>query len=373
VFPRRCFLSENVILAHTEWGTPMAAILVHLETGKIEKLIPKGVERASTTVLDIFEKKFVLLSSNPSTPHTVIFGTFGEGNLGFTNENIKWLTIHSPPPQELLENVAWQIKQVKPSSEPRDQTFDVIHAYPAKTESSKKHPLVVYPHGGPHSSFTAEYSTSVPFLVSLGYSVVMVNYRGSLGFGSDFVNVLPGRCGELDINDCLDAVSFILNEGNVDPENIVVVGGSHGGFVAGHLIARSHPTIKFKACVMRNPVTDIAAMVGTTDIPDWCFVESGAPLVTLVPKLDDLEKMYQCSPIAKIDNIKTPTLFMIGQMDKRVPPAQGMSMYYALKERNISTGLFAYPKDGHPLASGEAEPDQWVNIALWINSYVAQY
>lgn len=130
-----------------------------------------------------------------------------------------------------------------------------------------------------------------------------------------------------------------------------------------------------KACVMRNPVTNIAGMLSATDIPDWyalilhqlvklyyrCFVETGSERSSLTADLEDVEKMHKCSPIAHINNIKTPTLFLIGtimgsrnylsykvdvtpinnnfagEVDKRVPPSQGLSMYYALRERSVPT------------------------------------
>jgi len=203
----------------------------------------------------------------------------------------------------------------------------------------------------------------------MGFAVLMVNYRGSIGFGADFVNCLPGRCGELDINDCMDAVLHLFDEEKVDGNRLAVIGGSHGGFIAGTLIGRGHPILKFKACVMRNPVTDIPGMTVATDIPDWCFTETGSNMPSLVPDLTAIGKMHTCSPIATIDNVKTPTLFIIGGVDKRVPPSQGLSMYYALRERNIPTRALFYPKNGHAIAGPDTEPDQWVNAAIWCNKY----
>jgi acylaminoacyl-peptidase len=167
---------------------------------------------------------------------------------------------------DLLGKLSWNIRHISPSSEPKDLSFDIIEHYPIGVE---KPPLVLFPHGGPHSAFAGDYQISSAFLVSLGYAVLMVNYRGSTGFGADFLNALPGRCGELDINDCVDSILHVFDEGKADPNRLAVIGGSHGGFIAGHLIGKDHPRLRFKACVMRNPVTDIAGMLVATDIPDW--------------------------------------------------------------------------------------------------------
>ncbi len=103
----------------------------------------------------------------------------------------------------------------------------------------------------------------------------MVNYRGSTGFGQSFLTSLPGQCGTHDVADCVAAAVRLLATDRVDAQRVSVFGGSHGGFLTGHLIGQ-FPQL-FRAAVMRNPVLNIAWEVGSTDIPDWCYVETGLP------------------------------------------------------------------------------------------------
>ena len=100
-----------------------------------------------------------------------------------------------------------------------------------------------------------------------------VNYRGSTGFGARSIFSLPGNIGSNDVQDMMTAIAAVTthhihNESRaIDRSRMAVVGGSHGGFLAGHLIGQYPDT--FKAAVLRNPVTNIPAMVSVSDIPGY--------------------------------------------------------------------------------------------------------
>ena len=97
-------------------------------------------------------------------------------------------------------------------------------------------PLIVWPHGGPHSVITTDYKTVVMFFCQLGYGVLFVNYRGSTGFGEDNVRSLLGNVGDMDVKDCHMAREVCLERyPNISREKCVLMGGSHGGFLVTHL------------------------------------------------------------------------------------------------------------------------------------------
>lgn len=105
-------------------------------------------------------------------------------------------------------------------------------------------------------------------LFKTGYAVLLINYRGSIGAGKDNVEFLLGKIGSSDVNDCYLALGRALKKFEwLDERRVVVVGGSHGGFLATHLSGQ-FPDI-FKAVVARNPVIDVASMSIISDIPDW--------------------------------------------------------------------------------------------------------
>lgn len=140
----------------------------------------------------------------------------------------------------------------------------------------EKVPLIVVPHGGPHTCMPTSYERaglSYGFLCKQGgYAVLHVNFRGSTGFGQAALESLAGNAGSLDVEDVVAATRAVIDKGFVDANRVGVCGGSHGGFLAGHLIGQ-HPDL-FKVAAMRNPCTNIASMATATDIPDWCYVET---------------------------------------------------------------------------------------------------
>ncbi|GJN20616.1 hypothetical protein PR202_gb08014 [Eleusine coracana subsp. coracana] len=216
-------------------------------------------------------------------------------------------------------------------------------------KDSERCPTVVVLHGGPHSVYPSSYSKSLAFLFVQGYNLLVVNYRGSLGFGEEVLRSLPGNAGSQDVNDVLTALDFVVKKGLIDPSKVAVVGGSHGGFLTTHLIGQAPDT--FVAAAARNPVCNLSLMVGTTDIPDWCFVEvygkEGKQYYSESPSVDDLIQFHQKSPISHISKVKTPTLFLLGAQDLRVPVSNGLQYARALKERGIESKLIVFPEDIH--------------------------
>lgn len=194
-----------------------------------------------------------------------------------------------------------------------------------------------------------------------GYTIVAPNYHGSLGRGSEFVRALLGKCGDLDVRDCVATAEWAVSEGLAQRDQLLVIGGSHGGFLSAHLIGQ-YPDL-FKGAVMRNPVIDVAAMIASTDIPDWCFAEFGLSFpyhrsqsptpVTLAP--EHAKRLYDASPIKHVEKVKAPVLLQLGLSDRRVPPQQAKIFYHALKGRGHEVQMIAFQDADHALDTVEAE------------------
>uniref|UniRef100_A0A3B3C5N4 Acylamino-acid-releasing enzyme n=1 Tax=Oryzias melastigma TaxID=30732 RepID=A0A3B3C5N4_ORYME len=299
------------------------------------------------------------------------------GGVGFlpsrdSQEKVAWVTLEE---SQMLPDIGWQILTLTPPPEQDNSQypgldFEALLIKPKEVNVEVKLPLVVIPHGGPHSVTVAEWILSSSVLCRMGLAVLLVNYRGSLGFGQDNILSLLGNVGSQDVKDVQFAVESILKSGEFDEKKLAVSGGSHGGFLACHLIGQ-YPGF-YKACVARNPVTNLASMLCSTDIPDWCVVEAGYDYSPdSLPDPSVWEQMLNKSPIKHVTQVQTPVLLTLGEDDKRVPNKQGIEYYKALKAKQIPVRLLWYPGNNHSLSKVDAESDGFMNIALWILQHLS--
>ena len=289
--------------------------------------------------------------SQPNLPQVLCIGQFDGSEINFAP-----LT-----PVNRIREISWavHVHQADPCS------WESIVVRP--TDSAQFSGVIAFPHGGPHSVFDASFVHSVALFVSLGYVVVMVNYRGSIGFGQSSIESLPGKVGVQDVNDTNDAVTSAIKEYTLDASKVVVFGGSHGGLLGAHLTGQFPQ--RYKAAVLRNPVVNIPTMLGVTEIPDWCWVESGLKYDENATSFQiseaDFKAMKDASPMSHIRSVKAPTLVMLGAKDLRVPNSQGQLWHDTLRGLGVKTRVLLFPEDNHNLYSCETESDALVNACLW--------
>jgi acylaminoacyl-peptidase len=176
------------------------------------------------------------------------------------------------------------------------------------------HRVLLVPHGGPHSCLPTSFMPSYAFLAAhLNMAVLHCNYRGSIGYGQDSIESLPGHIGTNDVADCMNILQHAceMHPSLLDAQRVGVAGGSHGGFLTGHLIGQFPD--RFKVAAMRNPVTNIPPMVTTSDISDWCYVEAlgldAFDFDSFKPPLPpQLVGMYAASPIAHVAKVSRRSL-----------------------------------------------------------------
>jgi len=201
-------------------------------------------------------------------------------------------------------------------------------------------------------------------------------YFSLYDIGEKFLQSLPGRCGALDVIDCMDAIAYVTGQSQVrdiartpmvDTDRLSVFGGSHGGFLSLHLVGQYPDT--FKAACVRNPVANVNAMSGLSDIPDWCWFESGIDYsVDSPPGTKQQETMYAASPMAHVTKVKTPVFMMLGGNDKRCPIQQAIDYARYLKARNVKHRIAIYKEGQHSLDDNVAMVyDQLPNALLWLS------
>ena len=230
--------------------------------------------------------------------------------------------------------------------------------------------MLVIIHGGPFGCGPQDMFLQMrTFFLLQGYSLLILNYRGSTGYGEDFLNSLLGHIGDRDVHDCGQLTQLAIDKfpSIVDAGKVGVYGASHGGFMTGWLIG--HPDYKdlYKSAVLWNPVINMSYMYSSTDIPDWilscCLNKDWTHKVTS----EDNKVFFDKSPISVVANVKTPSLVLIGGQDRRVTPHQGWQYHHILKDQGVKTKCFNYPEDGHAIGSSEPSIDATMNIFMWLD------
>ncbi|XP_069549958.1 acylamino-acid-releasing enzyme isoform X3 [Brachyistius frenatus] len=321
----------------------------------------------SWKLLTVQRDLMVACCSSPNTPPTLRVGF-----LPSSGEPVTWQTLQHPI---MSFNFRWTVLDVIPSPE-EDNTnysgldFGAFLVKPSHPQRETRVPLVVLIHGGPHSQSPAEWNCTTAGLVKLGFAVLMVNYRGSTGFGQDSILSLIGQIGSQDVKDVQRAVLTALQtDMTLNPKRLAVIGGSHGGFLCCHLLGQ-YPDF-YRACAARNPVINAATLLGTSDIVDWRYTSAGFQYsYDQIPTAEALTAMLQKSPIRHAAQIKAPVLLMLGGRDRRVSPQQGLELYKALKSRGSPVRLLWFPEDGHSLSRVDTQADCFLNTALWLHQHL---
>ncbi|KAF6173421.1 hypothetical protein GIB67_027116 [Kingdonia uniflora] len=348
----------HTMILSSYWGSTQVILSVDVLSGTVSRVSSHN-SSFSWNVLALDGNNILAVSSSPIDPPRIKYGCIKEEETA--NFEWGWLDVSSPisryseKVESLLSSLKFNIIKIPVQDASGNLTKGAKQPYEAIFVSSDRRtigscdPLIVVLHGGPHSVSLTSFSKSLAFLSSLGYSLLMVNYRGSLGYGEEALQSLPGKVGLQDVNDVLAALDHVIKMGLADPSKVAVLGGSHGGFLTTHLIGQAPD--RFVAAAARNPVCNLALMVGTTDIPDWCYVEAygnkGKSLFTEAPSMEHLHLFYDKSPISHISKVKTPTLFLLGAQDLRVPVSNGLQYARALKEKGVEVKVIVFPNDVH--------------------------
>jgi dipeptidyl aminopeptidase/acylaminoacyl peptidase len=231
---------------------------------------------------------------------------------------------------------------------------------PPAAVAQAPYPLVVYPHGGPHSRSTQGFNFTVQIFAAQGYAVFQPNFRGSSGYGRKFLDADRNDLGGGDMRDLLTGIDSLVREKIVDPQRQFVYGVSYGGFMTCWLVGHTN---QFRAAVAQNAVTDMHAMWGLSDIQSWTQWElQGLPWE--VP-----EAMRRHSPITYADQITRPTLILHSRDDRRCPIAMGRMFHQTLRARGVPTQMVVYPNEGHGIRQPRHQADVLRRTLAWFQKY----
>jgi dipeptidyl aminopeptidase/acylaminoacyl peptidase len=201
-------------------------------------------------------------------------------------------------------------------------------------------PLILSIHGGPHGAYGTEFNFYFQWMAANGFAVLYTNPRGSTEYGEPFLWGTWGGWGGVDYEDVMAGVDHALTRYPIDPKRLGVTGYSYGGFLTNWVITQ---TPRFAAAVVGAGISNWISDYGTADIPRTKESEFyGTPW-----EARGAETLLKWSPVMKAASVVTPTLFVHGESDLRVPIEQGEQMYTALKKRKVPAMFIRYPDSYH--------------------------
>jgi dipeptidyl aminopeptidase/acylaminoacyl peptidase len=213
---------------------------------------------------------------------------------------------------------------------------------PSGYDARRRYPLILAIHGGPHGAYGCDFSFPFQLLAAQGYLVVFTNPRGSTNYGEKFLWATWGGWGNLDSEDVLAGVDHAASRWSVDRKRLGVTGYSYGGFLTNWLVATTN---RFAAAVAGAGPASWISDFATSDIPRTKESEFfGGPWE---PR--GRETLLRQSPVAvsRLAKASTPTMFIHGESDFRVPIEQAEQMYLALKKLRVPAKFVRYPDTSH--------------------------
>jgi dipeptidyl aminopeptidase/acylaminoacyl peptidase len=324
------YLPDGKVLTSVSKGTRLTAVRLTLDG----KTAPEEVAQATPVVAGLSTNRkqtgWVWLASGSDRPESLCYAATlgGECKTLPTPElaTERFLTVTS-------RLVTWQSDGL---------TIEGLLYLPPES-ATKKVPLIVDVHGGPHGAWEDRYMEWNGFLAGHGWAVLRPNPRGSSGYGAKFAAANKNDLGGGDFRDIMAGVDAVLKQFPIDKDKLALMGYSYGGEMAGFAEGK---TDRFKAIISGAPVIDQFSEYGTEGgswYDRWYY---GKPW-------EHFEDAWRQSPLSGVAKAKTPFLLLQGEADSTDPLGQSQEMYRALRQAGVAVEMVTYPREDHgPLARG---------------------
>jgi dipeptidyl aminopeptidase/acylaminoacyl peptidase len=234
-------------------------------------------------------------------------------------------------------------------------TISALVYVPNNIQPNGKFPAIVYIHGGPSSQTVDGFDPFVQYIVNQGYLVIAPNYRGSTGYGKEFMNANYHDLGGGDLSDVLDAADWIKKSAFVKPDKLVVMGSSYGGYLT--MMALTKAPEVWAAGVAIVPFVNWTTELANSDpnIRQADIAIMGDPV--------EKKALYDDrSPINFIDRVKAPLLLLAGGNDARCPRGEAEQVVAAIKKRGF-VQLKIYEDEGHQFSRIENQIDAFQRVS----------
>jgi len=233
---------------------------------------------------------------------------------------------------------------------------------PPGFDASRRYPLILEIHGGPHTNYGPRFSSEIQLMAAAGYVVLYANPRGSTSYGEAFANLIDKDYPGKDYDDLMAAVDSVVAEGYIDERNLFVTGGSGGGSLTAWIVGK---TGRFRAAVAAKPVINWYSFLTTSDIGEYV-----SDRWFRGPPWENSEEYLRRSPLSLVGNVETPTMLLTGEADFRTPMSESEQYYQALRMRRVPTALVRFPEASHALVS---RPSQLAAKIAYIIGWFERY
>jgi dipeptidyl aminopeptidase/acylaminoacyl peptidase len=243
-----------------------------------------------------------------------------------------------------------------------DADVQMFINYPPGYDPSKKYPLVMMIHGGPHGTFGDywHYRWNSHLFASPGYIVAFPNFHGSTSFGQDFAISIHGEHANQPFEDIMKAADYLIERGLVDENRMAAAGGSYGGYmvswIAGH-------TGRFAALVNHAGVYDLHLQFASDYSGNRGAQYGGTPW-------ENYDRLNSQNPSQFAHNFKSPMMVIHGERDYRVPVNHGLLVYGIYKSRGLDARLVYFPDENHWILTPQNSIFWYNELFHWFNRYL---
>ncbi|RHW43454.1 S9 family peptidase [Neobacillus notoginsengisoli] len=238
--------------------------------------------------------------------------------------------------------------------------------YRPNVKAGEKAPALVFVHGGPGGQSTTDYNPLFQYLANYGYAVLAVNNRGSSGYGKTFFSAADQKHGEIDLEDCIQAKTFLKEQEEIEGEKIGIIGGSYGGFMV--LAALAFRPEEFVAGVDIFGVSNWERTLKS--IPAWWESYRDALYKKMGNPYTQTDYIRSISPLFHADKINRPLIVLQGANDPRVLQVESDEIVQALQKNNVPVEYIVFSDEGHGFMKKENRIKGYGAVLEFLNTYL---